>query len=257
MDYTEDNFTTIYLRGLHLPAAHKTPPQFRLLSYEESRLFTAWYINRLTRLLGYIYHPAVFARRVNKVSNDWVIDPIHHRTRLLTTWQIFGLLSKILATNDNGIRKNLTITLLGILAQLRGERIAKLFSASFENEFISALGGLPLAIAADYQRYAGQVFASIRQEVIDGLIPSAKSGTSVLVAGQTYTCEQYVGDYIQALRNTIHGYDKLQDKQYENILAINKDYLPDTLSSIAPALFIGLLAKPSLFIRSPTLGKTV
>lgn len=214
---------------------------------------TGWYVNRLNRLLAYLYHPATFA---TPADGSWTMNATKHRVNLLTFIQLTNLLSRILGSEDYYTKKAMSLSLVDLVAQLMGKSIGDLFEQRQIRRIVETLEDLPSLLRTEYMEYALSVFENVIVEAYDGLAPAYRQGDGVVIDGETMRKDKYAGQYMRALRNTIHGYSKLTDRQYERYLAINQDYLPDALADVGPVLFLSLLCEPRLYFRSEALGAT-
>jgi hypothetical protein len=216
------------------------------VSPNDFRQFTAWYIRKLNRLLTYLNHFATFANIVTSY-----IDPVKHYKYCLTWEQILVLVAKILGTDDHSVKKQLTFVFLDILAHLKGGLIDHLFKPRIIGEIYNSFNDLPSSISSNYRTHAETVFNNLINEVYSGVIPQyIINDKVVLPSGKEFDKLSYVGTYLSALRNTIHGYSGSTDEEYKEVMFINTGEIPSTLSEIVPILFLYLLIKPNVFFKS-------
>ncbi|MCL4384187.1 hypothetical protein M1116_01945 [Patescibacteria group bacterium] len=216
------------------------------VSPNDFRQFTAWYIRKLNRLLSYLNHFATFANRVTSF-----IDPVAHYKYYLTWEQILILVAKILGTDDRTVKKQLTFVFLDIMAHLKGGLIDHLFKPRILSDILNSFNDLPNSLSSKYRTHAEIVFNNLIDEVYSGVIPQfAVNDKVVLPSGKEFDKFSYVGAYLSALRNTIHGYSGSTDEEYKEVMFINKGEIPTRLAEIVPILFMYLLIKPDVFFKS-------
>ena len=172
--------------------------------------------------------------------------------RSCLTWeQILVLVSKILGADDKIIKKQLTFILLDILAHLKGGLIDHLFKPRIIKEILDSFSDLPKDISDKYKIHAETIFNNLINEVYSGIIPQyIVNDEIVLPSGTKFDKLSYVGAYLSALRNTIHGFSGSTDQEYKEVLFINTCEIPSSLAEIVPILYLYLLIKPDVFFKS-------
>lgn len=241
-----------YARGLSQQFQSLTPHfsrlQFRPLTTSESRRFTGWYIERLNRLLSYVYHIATFAEKQKEFI---VFSPVRSYRAVLTFEQIIHLIGRIIGSDDLFVRKQLTVLLLDALSHCGGPGgISGLFERAFWGKLVRCFQALPANLGDEYAAFAASAFEHVIDEACSGLAPTQWDGDKIRLSDKSVSKDIYAGKYIGALRNTIHGYLGNLSTDFKDLLFINAGRLPDSLPDLVPILFLALVIRPTTFFAS-------
>ena len=249
VSFSDLGFSLAYVRGA---TANFVPSQINyeiphfVTSPSGFRVFTHWYVNGVNRILCYLTHLATFAKIQGTHAS---IDTVKHYKHLLTFDQVSSLLLRMVTSDDYFTKSYLTLILLDILAHTAlNKPISALFESAFLQAVIASLSDLPAMMRDKYTEYAETVFNTTIQAVYDGALPDLRVGDHVVADGRSLTKEQYTGEYLSALRHTIHGYSS--NRWYEKLLFTNADKIPDIACRIPAILYVSMLCKPSLFFPS-------
>ncbi len=210
------------------------------------RVFTHWYINRVNRLLCFLTHLATFA---NPEGSHFISTPIAHYKHLLTFDQLNDLLLSLLTTDDYYLKSYLTAILLDILAHTGLRKpIPALFEPAFLKSVISSFSDLPITMRDKFTEYAQTVFDLTTRTIYEGALPDLREGDYIVLSGRKLTKERYAGEYLSALRHTVHGY--ASNDWYEKILFTNTDKIPEIACRIPAILYLSMLCRPNLYFPS-------
>lgn len=241
IDFPRVDYAAAYARGTDYNFGSFYSKAFGM-SFSDLRRFTGWYINKINILLNYLYNLGTFA-----YSEE--ITPSTHYKQVLTFQQILVLVLKILGSTDRLIKKQLSIIFLDIMAHVSGKGgVSEILADKFMEKIINTLDYLPPPLNNEYKKHAQTVYEDIKNQIYDGLVPQYKFQDGIHLDNNVYTKGNYSAKYINALRNTIHGY--ANSSEYEKIIFTNNDEIPDALSEFIPIIFLSMLIKPSLYFHS-------
>lgn len=235
----------------YLEAGVKITTEKFALTPSDFRVFTGWYIMRLNDLLNYLYCFASFANK-----KDLNLNPVEQYKYIITFEQITSLLLKILGTNDLMIKKQLTLIFLDLVSKLRfgsGGSVDKIFFKSYIDELNDNLDNLPIQFNIQYKKHVTLIFQKLFDEVIDEVIPFYKKDNGIETPSRKFSFNEYVGAYISALRNSIHGIHGSSEKDFDEVVFINSGEVPSYLPNIAAIIYLNILIKPELYFRSQNL----
>lgn len=253
----DSDYLYSYVRGTDcgfLDGGLKPKTEKFCLTRSDFRIFTGWYIAHINDLLNYLYCFGSFANRKNLYINS-----IEQYKYIMTFEQITLLLAKILGTNDLVIKKQLTITFLDLVSKLRfGSRgsINRIFEVSYVNEMLKNLEKLPKQFNSQYKKHAEFIIQKLFDEVTNGVVPFYKKVNTIETPSKIFTINEYIGAYISALRNTIHGVHGSSDKEFNEVIFINSGEIPNYLSNITSIIYINILITPHSYFRSENLTIT-
>lgn len=258
LEFFRADSATLFKQEIDIEVEGITPSvadTFRLVQFDfmkkEIKQFIGNYYNLLNSFLAYIIDPANF---VGKDGCSWSgLD--HYRT-----WLSFERLTDeiiFLLTEDTPyLRKLATFRVLDQIASLMTED-SKQQSMNFRKLLLPS-GDDPIAIGV--KKYNGSVGQCIRNllkttredlqnMVLDSIyIPGVYNPDTQIVKlpnGNTVRAYDYVTGVVRELRNSYHGY---HTHQFDKYLLINTGSTPDSLPAIAVFAYLGLIARPDLFL---------
>jgi hypothetical protein len=204
-----------------------------------------WLARRLNNLFAQLSYLGSFASQ-----GDRVIRPLQQWKDLLTVRDIVWLTEPLITTSSPVVMKLLFFDVLDRYRGLSGRGLKDLLSASFLlNKAVPAIDPELGEFRAAVQNFIRTGWGRVVDGLWDGIYSkTTRAGDSIVLGdGRAYTKEQFASVALSALRNTVHGYQLKQTREFDNVLAHHSGALPDAVRDLAIGLWFALLSKPSLF----------
>ena len=202
--------------------------------------FVRWYLTRLNALLAQLGDPATTA------SANGEIRPLKQVALIRSVLALESVVGRCLITSDSYSR-----SMLAMMALSRFDDLGWGFREITDGKFMTALMA-PLEQAEEvggmYSVYGLRVWKQVMGDIIKGAAGTwdEATGRIHLLDGTSPPATAYAGNYLTAVRNTIHRFhpDAMQER-----FGLHSGTLPISLSQLAVLLWLRALVDPSQLIR--------
>lgn len=201
--------------------------------------FVEWYVGRLNALLSLFSDPGTTATRAG------ITRPMAQLAMVRTFLQLQDFVGRMLITSDHFGRAMSAMQVLARFDDLGWDFRDVVDPAWLE----TALA--PLArdkeIGAVFESYARQLQRKVVAELIGAThAKSDDAGRLVFSKGRSVSESDYLGSYLKAVRDTIHGFDI---ERLERRLGAHRGILPDDLPQFVAVLWLMFMAQPTALLQ--------
>ena len=204
-----------------------------------------WLSRRLNNVFAQLAYLGTFANPATRT-----IRPVQQWKNLLTVRDIVSITELLLTTSDSTVLKLLFFDLVDRYRSLGGRSVRDLLSGTF------LVGKVKPAIDPELNEFREGIQRVIEEgwnRVVDGLwdgvySKSIRAANQITLGdGRTLDKQGFASEALNALRNTLHGYDLDRRGEFERILAHHHGGVPRAVRDLALGLWFGLLSSPTLF----------
>ncbi|MDE3111741.1 MAG: hypothetical protein KGK34_02240 [Chloroflexota bacterium] len=194
--------------------------------------FVEWYVERLNVLMERLADPRTTARL-------GILRPLDQVRMVRTVMQLQDLVGRMLVTSDHFARSAAAIQVLA-----RFDDLGWQFRDIVDETWL-ATRAAPLEADSE----VGGIYESYRRVIQKAVVDELLAGTHGVVTGDTLKLStgrevktvHYLGEYLKAVRDSIHGFNV---EKLETTFGSQKGTLPINLSQLAALLWLVFLADP-------------
>jgi len=236
------------LRGTQtwLFAEREEPSMRRITTGLGSRhKLRVWLSRRLNNLFAQLGYLGAFA---DPITNT--IRPVQQWEDLLTLRDIASITELLLTTSEPALAKLLFFHLVDRYRGLGNRSVAQLLSAPFLTKKVASAIDPGLAeFREPVQRLMREGWTRVVEGLWDGIYSKTiRAGNHITLSdGKTLDKDAFASKALQALRNTLHGYNLQRTGEFETVLSHHHGALPAAVRELALGLWFGLLSSPALF----------
>lgn len=211
-------------------------------SRHKLRVWLSRCLNNLSAQLGYL---GAFA---DPVTNT--VRPVQQWKDLLTLRDIASITQLLLTTSEPALAKLLFFDLVDRYRGLGNRSVTDLMSATFLTKKVASAIDPGLAeFREPVQRLTREGWSRVVERLWDGIYSKTiRAGNHITLSdGKTLDKDAFASKALQALRNTLHGYNLQRTGEFETVLSHHHGALPAAVRDLALGLWFGLLSSPALF----------
>lgn len=212
--------------------------QWLRLTPAQNRDFVEWYVSRLNLLLAHLADPATTATVFG------ALQPLNQIALVRSVLQLQDIVGRMLVTSDHFARALGAIQILARFDDLGWE-----FRQLLNPDWLAAKGATLFAdpeVGAAFGAYARMTQSRVVEDLLKATHATATGGRLLLASGRDVKTLEYLGEYLKAVRDSIHKFDVATLKK---TFGATHGILPIELSQFAAALWLMFLADPDDVVR--------
>jgi hypothetical protein len=221
-----------------LGSADASRRQWHPLRPARNAAFIEWYVGRFNALM------AVFSDLRTTATRAGVVRPMAQLAMVRTFVQLQDLVGRMLITSDHFARAMAAIQVLARFDDL-GWQFRNIVDESWLENSLTPLASDD-EVGGVFATYARQLQSKVVAELLAAThAKSAGDGRLTLSTGRNTSESEYLGSYLKAVRDTIHGFDI---ERLERTLGSHRGILPVDLPQLAAILWLMFVAEPTPLI---------